>query len=690
MRKFISMVLVLSLLTVCTSGCIEKKESVAEGQREYLIYNLGELPEDLSMLDNNKVREKDLLLALFDGLVRENEEGDIVPSLAEDYSVSPDGIEYTFNIRNDINWSDGSKITAKDFKEFFKWMLDKNTENIYADQLDCIYGAKEYRQGKNKFTDVAISATDENNLTIRLNNPCAYFINILSNPIYNLRKPEDVNKFRDEYTNVLSSGPFKLKAVADGGVILEKNTNYYKSKDIKSPNIVMKTLGSSESALVEFEAPWGSNGTPVNGLNSEEKDSKEFIKEDSKVDFFVNPPINEVERLKKLKLIDTYENLSSNNYIFNMNKEYFKDENFRKSIIYAFCKESLIEDLGSEVAVPTMSYIPPATNNGIGSEYGVKNSLGKDDNKDLAKQLFSNVKYDKEKELKVYYKESYLNKSIANEFKKDLKDTLDINIKLIPYKEDELAKILESGNYDIIQEEFLQSFDDAVGFLSNFSSHSSKNDYGYNDTEFDKDFSKLNYEVDPLKRKDLIVSAEQKLIQDAPMIPIYSSSNILCRREYVKGAYITKLGNINLDKVYKSNSGEQNKDSKENINQVKENNNENNKVKENTDKKDENQNKEQNTKNENKTVENQNKDKVDPTKETKDKSTENKDSDKDVNNDSKDKNEQDKDVINKEENKSPNTEKIEEKDKEDTTEKTTDSNENKTEKPNNIDEEASR
>ncbi|MEG2353968.1 MAG: peptide ABC transporter substrate-binding protein [Clostridium sp.] len=553
MKRIISVILMVMFIPIFASACIGKKNSSAEEDRKYLIYNLGVIPKDLSMMSNDEVRGHDLLLALFDGLVRENESGDVVPSLAEDYSVSSDGIEYIFNIRNDIYWSDGTPIKAQDFKDFFKWILNKETKNIYAEDLYFIYGAKEYRENNGDFEDVAISVKDDNNFIIRLNTPCSYFVNILTNPIYNLRREEDTTKLKDYYNDVLSSGPFKLKAVAEGGIIIEKNTKYYNSKHVKSDNIVMKTLDNSESALVEFEALWGTKGRPINGSNHFNDTSRNFTNGDSKIDFFIEPPINEIQRLKDLKMIETYDNLNSTNYMFNMNKNIFKNENLRKAIVYAFSKKDIIKELAENVAIETMSYIPPATNNGIGSDYGVKNSLGAEGNEELSKELFSRAKYDKEKYLKLYYTDSYLNRSIAEECKKDLKKVLDINIELVQYKAGELEEILDEGIYDIIQRDFQSGFDDAVDFLSNFSNNSDVNKCGYVNKEFDSAILELRTEIDPLKRKELIVSVEEILLNDAPMIPIYSSSNVLCRREYVEGVYITKLGNMNLDKAFKSN-----------------------------------------------------------------------------------------------------------------------------------------
>ena len=184
MKKILCIILIFMMML--TSGCVEKKVKPTTS-RKYLVYNLGELPSDLLMLNSDNVREKDLLLALFEGLVREDKNGQIVPAMAEKFEITEDRIGYTFKLRKDIHYSDGTAIKAIDFVRFFHNILLEK-ENIFAEQLYCIFGAKDFRMGKVGFEKVAIVAKDDLTLEIRLNSPNDYFINILSNPVFTLRE----------------------------------------------------------------------------------------------------------------------------------------------------------------------------------------------------------------------------------------------------------------------------------------------------------------------------------------------------------------------------------------------------------------------------------------------------------------------------------------------------------------------
>jgi peptide/nickel transport system substrate-binding protein len=113
---------IIIIIMVFNSGCVERKsvnDTKAYKVQNNIVYNLGKFPDDLFMLSNTNVKDKDLLLSLFEGLVKVDETGKIVPGLAENWTLGQDNITYTFNIKHNAKWSDGSEITANDFLNFY-------------------------------------------------------------------------------------------------------------------------------------------------------------------------------------------------------------------------------------------------------------------------------------------------------------------------------------------------------------------------------------------------------------------------------------------------------------------------------------------------------------------------------------------------------------------------------------------
>nr|WP_307905968.1 ABC transporter substrate-binding protein [Clostridium botulinum] len=117
----ISSICIIPILIVGT-GCIHKKV-YNENVRDYLVYNVNSLPEDLLLVSDNNIRKQDLNLCLFEGLVSFDKDGKTIPALASEWKISSDKLTYTFNIRENAMWSNGDKIVAKDFEDFFSRIL---------------------------------------------------------------------------------------------------------------------------------------------------------------------------------------------------------------------------------------------------------------------------------------------------------------------------------------------------------------------------------------------------------------------------------------------------------------------------------------------------------------------------------------------------------------------------------------
>ena len=131
MKKFIVSILILS--SVFLNGCVEKSVQGNKNVniKDYIVYNVGELPKDLSMLTDYNIRQQDFLVNLFEGLVKTDEKGNIIPGLSDSWTLSKDETCYTFNIREDAKWSDGSDITAEDFVTFFSQILNTSFDGEY-------------------------------------------------------------------------------------------------------------------------------------------------------------------------------------------------------------------------------------------------------------------------------------------------------------------------------------------------------------------------------------------------------------------------------------------------------------------------------------------------------------------------------------------------------------------------------
>ena len=147
-KYFFYVVMMISIILFCL-GFINKESSNLSNNNleETLSYGIDEIPKDLEKVTNLSKRHEDIMCAVSKGLVSKSEDNKIVPSLASEIIKDSEGIQYEFKLRDDIFWSDGSKITPNDIVVFFKELLkEEDEENIQA--LLEVYGAKEFKEGK--------------------------------------------------------------------------------------------------------------------------------------------------------------------------------------------------------------------------------------------------------------------------------------------------------------------------------------------------------------------------------------------------------------------------------------------------------------------------------------------------------------------------------------------------------------
>lgn len=272
MKKYLILLSGMIFVVFLCLGFVYKENDSKSNDDIYTItYGVDEIPKNLKTITNLTDRDMDIMCALSKGLVYKDDNNNIKPELCSDFSVTNDKIQYEFNIRDDIYWSDKSKITTDDMVTFFKELLkEEDSENIGA--LLNVYGAKEYRNNQTTFMEgVAIKAYD-NKLIIRLNAPDDNFLNELTKPQYRLRRNiimwEDIYR---NYNKLVYSGDYKLESISKSNILLKSNNENKTIDIIKDEN--------NEMSMAAFE-----------------------IKER---DMVLNPPESEIAKFSKDKKILT-------------------------------------------------------------------------------------------------------------------------------------------------------------------------------------------------------------------------------------------------------------------------------------------------------------------------------------------------------------------------------------------------
>ena len=233
----------VTLLAATTLAACSGSGSSAKGEKTFsYIYETD--PDNLNYLTTNKAATANITSNVVDGLLENDRYGNFVPSMAEDWSVSKDGLTYTYTIRKDAKWytSEGEEyaaVKAQDFVTGLKYAADKKSDGLYLVQ-ESIKGLDAYVKGEiTDFSQVGIKALDDYTVQYTLNKPESFWnskttMGVLApvNEEFLNSKGEDFAKGTDS-SSILYNGPFLLKSiVAKSSVEFAKNPNYWDKDNV--------------------------------------------------------------------------------------------------------------------------------------------------------------------------------------------------------------------------------------------------------------------------------------------------------------------------------------------------------------------------------------------------------------------------------------------------------------------------
>ncbi|VMZ09506.1 peptide ABC transporter substrate-binding protein [Streptococcus pneumoniae] len=289
-------------------------------------------PSSLNYLAENRAATSDIVANLVDGLLENDQYGNIIPSLAEDWTVSQDGLTYTYKLRKDAKWftSEGEEyapVTAQDFVTGLQYAADKKSEALYLVQ-DSVAGLDDYITGKTSdFSTVGVKALDDQTVQYTLVKPELYWN---SKTLATILFPVNVDFLKskgDDFgkadpSSILYNGPFLMKAlVSKSAIEYKKNPNYWDAKNVFVDDVKLTYYDGSDQESLERNFTAGAYTTARLFPNSS---SYEGIKE-------------------KYKNNIIYSMQNSTSYFFNFNLD-------RKSYNYT-SKTSDIEKKSTQEAV---------------------------------------------------------------------------------------------------------------------------------------------------------------------------------------------------------------------------------------------------------------------------------------------------------------------------------------------------
>ena len=199
-----------------------------------------------------------ILRDLYEGLVAEAPDGRLVPGTAESWTISDDGLVYTFTLRADARWSNGDPVVAEDFAAGLRRTVDPATASAYAPVLRPIENAPAIMDGTVAPAALGVSAPDDRTLVIRLSQPTPYILRLLTNsPTYPLHRgnfaAHGSDAFRPEHT--VSNGPYQMVSWRVGDRLsVERNPHYWNVDNVAIARVEFLPVEDPGTELTLFRA----------------------------------------------------------------------------------------------------------------------------------------------------------------------------------------------------------------------------------------------------------------------------------------------------------------------------------------------------------------------------------------------------------------------------------------------------
>lgn len=448
-------------------------------------------------------------VAALDELLTYDENGEIEYRAAESYEVNEDQTVWTFHLREDALWSDGSQVTAADFLNTMTRALDPASGSGYANYLFPIENAEEIYNGEADMDTLGVEAPDDHTLVFTLEEPCVYFLDLLRLPVYtpSCAKYADSPESgwdRDPQTS-LANGPFCLtEYVPDQYFVLEKNENYWNKDAIRLERITYRFFDDTQSMATAYET--------------------------GEVDVATSLPSSVMELYEGREDLYVTDQIATRYIYFNLNVEPLNDVRVREAMNLALDREELCTIVGTDTE-PTYNLVAKYMTDRSTGEYFVDGAEQPfEENVERARELLAEAGYPNGEgfpTLTYSYPTLEMDSDTAQVIQQQLKETLNIDIQLNPQELQANYSARHAGDFELCRMNWTADFADPYTYLSMLLSNSTYNCSGIHDEEYDAIVAQSDRETDPAKRSELMHQAEQLAVgEQFYIMPLYAMKSV--------------------------------------------------------------------------------------------------------------------------------------------------------------------
>jgi oligopeptide transport system substrate-binding protein len=501
--RLLSWALLAGTLVFGSAGCGRAPEPGASATRGEVVLRRGNAREP-DTLDPHRAEDessREILRDLFEGLVGETPAGELVAGAAESWEVSPDGLSWTFRLRPDGRWSNGDPLRASDFVAGLRRAVDPATGNSSAALLTPVEGATEIISGRRPPESLGAEAQGDNTLVLRLHSPTPHLPGLLTHPISFPVHGPSLAEHGEGFVRpgrLVSNGAYRL---------LEWELH----RHVK--------LGRNPY----FRVPPRIGEVVYLGIDEPEAELNRYRAGD--LDLTAQIPQHRFrwarENLPGELHVAPY--LSTQFWLFNTRRPPLDDLRVRKALTMAVDRERLTRLVTGLGEHPAYGLVPPGVAN-----YEAQSFEWRDESAEVrleeAKALLAEAGYGPERPLRVevHYNTDENLRRIAVAVASMWREGLGVETSLVNEEfRVMLARRKDPQRWQILRLAWTGDYNDASNFLEILRRDGAVNDTGYADPEFERLLAEAATELDPAQRRRLLESAERRMLEHYPVLPLY-------------------------------------------------------------------------------------------------------------------------------------------------------------------------
>ena len=504
------LLLSMALLTLLLAGCSGNQDSSSGSAKTptapELLWGIGSEIQGLDPQIVTGVPENRVLSSMCEGLVSEDGKDGFEPALAESWTISDDGLIWEFKIRQSAVWSDGTPITAETVRRSWQRILTPSLGSQYQNMLYFIDNAEAFYQGKvTDFNDVGIEAVDDHTLRIHLRHPTPYLESLLAHystwpvPVHVIERTGDFADRNNPWArpqHFVCNGAYKLD---------DWKTNVH-LKVVKSPTYWNSGVVSIDQ--IKF-LPIEDNTTEFRMFRAGELDitSTVPLAELDKL----NAPDNRDPSLRIEPYYGTYF------YRLNTTRPPLHDARVRHALAMAVDRHTLVRKVTKAGEIPANTFTP------LDPAIGFIPTNKIEFNPQKARELLAEAGYpngEGMRPIELMYNTSEGHRRIALAIQESWRKHLGINVQISNQEWKVYLQRQRNLDFDISRAGWIGDYFDPTTFLDIMVTGRGNNETGFASEEFDGLLEQANY-ISGQERMNLLMEAEQVLMDTQPVIPIY-------------------------------------------------------------------------------------------------------------------------------------------------------------------------